>query len=346
MRAEASLPTVPVQRVDACPVCGACNRRGICSARDRQHALSDQSFVYSRCGSCGVVYQSLRPVESGIATFYPDDYGPYQSGPMQVRADQPSRHQGPHFAAARRQFHRWMIALAARLNRTLERRYPDRLPRKLEAAYSPPRTGAVFLDYGCGSADALDRAKARGWVTIGVDFLEPIVEAVRQAGHRGLLCDDKLWSAIPDGSVDLIRMNHVIEHLYHPHETFRRLRSKLRLGGILHLATPNADSVTFRVLRQHWFPLECPRHIVIYTPRAARGLLRAAGFAHVECFQEILTKDTARSVGYWLQDRGRTDTAGALQMMHRPDLAALLFAPARLAALRGAADRFHAFAVA
>jgi hypothetical protein len=32
--------------------------------------------------------------------------------------------------------------------------------------------------------------------------------------------------------------------------------------------------------------------------------------------------------------------------MHHPDLAALLFAPARLAALRGAADRFHAFAVA
>jgi SAM-dependent methyltransferase len=315
-------------------------------ARDRQHGLSDQTFVYSRCGSCGVVYQSLRPAEAGIATFYPDNYGPYQSAGTLVRFDPPGRPQGPHFGAARRRFRHWMVALARRLNKSLERRYPDSLPRIIDTVYTPPRPGAVFLDYGCGSADALDRARSRGWETIGVDFLEPVMDAVRLAGHKALLCDDRLWDAIPDGSVDLVRMNHVIEHLYHPHEVFRRLRPKLRPGGRLHLATPNANSATFRMLRRNWFPLECPRHIVIYTPRAARRLLRTAGFSHVRCYQEVLTKDTARSVGYWLHDRGRMDTATALQLMHQPDLAALLFSPARLAALRGAADRFHAFAVA
>ena len=43
---------------------------------------------------CGVVYQSTRPVESGIATFYPDDYGPYQASPVTVRADGASGTQG------------------------------------------------------------------------------------------------------------------------------------------------------------------------------------------------------------------------------------------------------------
>jgi hypothetical protein len=139
-------------------------------------------------------------------------------------------------------------------------------------------------------------------------------------------------------------MNHVIEHLYRPRSTLSRLRQKLRPGGRLHLATPNAASLTFRLLRERWYPLECPRHIVVYTPRAARRLLSDVGFRRVRSFQEVLTKDTARSVGYVLHDFGRIDRAGALALMHRPGLAAILFAPARMSALAGRADRFHAIA--
>jgi predicted SAM-dependent methyltransferase len=153
-----------------------------------------------------------------------------------------------------------------------------------------------------------------------------------------------MWDAIPDVSVDLVRLNHVIEHLYAPRETLTQLRRKLRPGGRLHLATPNATSVTFRLLRRHWFSLECPRHIVIYTPQSTRRLLRMVGFGRVECFQEVLTKDVARSLGLLLEHRGWLDISAAVNMMHRRGLAELLFAPARLAALAGAADRFHAVA--
>jgi len=141
-------------------------------------------------------------------------------------------------------------------------------------------------------------------------------------------------------------MNHVIEHLYRPRETLARLRSKVRPGGRLHLATPNASSAVFRLLRQCWFPLECPRHIVLYTPRSARWLLRQVGFAAAATYQEVLSKDTARSLGYLMQDLGIVDTAGALGMMHRAGLAKVLGVPARLAALAGRADRFHAIATA
>jgi predicted SAM-dependent methyltransferase len=153
-----------------------------------------------------------------------------------------------------------------------------------------------------------------------------------------------MWEAIPDGSLDFVRMNHVIEHLYKPQETLGRLRRKLRPGGRLHLATPNAASLAFRLLRQRWYPLECPRHIVLYTARVARRLLLEVGFSEVETHQEVLTKDTARSIGYFFHDLGRLDTAGALGFMHRAGLAEVLFAPARIAALTGRSDRFHAIA--
>jgi SAM-dependent methyltransferase len=254
---------------------------------------------------------------------------------------------GPH-APLHPGFRRRAAAVALRvvdkLNAALARRYPDSLPRVLESLYAPARPGQVLLDFGCGSAAFLDRARARGWDTLGVDFLPDIVDGVRQSGHRAFLLSEEMWDAIPDASIDLVRLNHVIEHLYAPRDTIARLRRKLRPGGRLHLATPNAGSMTFRLLRKHWFPLECPRHIVIYTPRSARRLLRATGFAQVECFQEVLTKDSARSLGLLLEHRGWLDTSAALELMHRRGLATLLFAPARLAALAGAADRFHAVA--
>lgn len=337
------MTAVETERILACPLCGDSRAQPICHSPDRQHRLSAQQFIYSRCRRCGVVFQSLRPLETGIATFYPDDYLPYQATTVTARSDGPQTIRGPHRTAM---WKRLPLAIAERVNRYLRRRFPDPLPAILDATYAPPRPGAVMLDFGCGSADALDRARQRGWNTIGVDFIPPVVEAVRTAGHAAHLCDDSLWQAIPDASVDLVRMNHVIEHLYKPRETLSQLQRKLRPGGKLHLATPNSASYAFHVLRERWYPLECPRHIVIYTPRTARQLLLRSGFQRVETHQEVLTKDTARSIGYVLHDLGRLDTAGALGMMHRIKLAELLFAPARIAALRGAADRFHAIATA
>ena len=111
-------------------------------------------------------------------------------------------------------------------------------------------------------------------------------------------------------------------------------------------ATPNAASLCFRALRRHWYPLESPRHIVLYTPRSAAKVLRATGFADVTTYQEVLTKDTARSLGYLLNEFGYVDVAGALGMMERPTLNGVLFFPSRMAALLGCADRFHAVAEA
>lgn len=337
------------ERLTACPLCGDRRSRQVCTGRDRQFASGGEAFAYSRCRRCDVVYQSRRPTEERIAAFYPDNYGPYQTAPIAARTDAGSPPQPPHFALrsfVRARAKRWLLHIAGRLNSAVARRYPDALPALLDRIYSPPHPGANLLDFGCGSPDFLDRARARGWNTLGADFAEPVVRAVRQAGHAALVCSPEMWEAIPDGSIDVVRMNHVIEHLYHPRETMARLRTKLRPGGRLHLATPNAKSLTFRLFGSRWFSLDCPRHIVLFSPGAVGRLLQRAGFARTTCYQEVLTKDLARSVGYLLQDCGRLDIAGVHAMMNRPALAACLFAPSRLSAMRGLSDRFHAVAVA
>lgn len=336
---------VATERVAACPICAGQTSDVLCRSGDRKHALSNQKFEYSRCRQCQAVFQSDRPREADIGVFYPTEYGPYQGAV--VRRDEAQSLQGPHQSLRSRAGRRMLAAAMpwiARLNQAVNSRFPDPLPAILDELYLPKTGQGLLLDFGCGSSAFLDQSRRRGWDTLGVDFHPDVVDGVRQAGHRAMLVTDELWRQIPDGSVDLIRMNHVIEHLYQPAEVMTQLRRKLRRGGRLHLATPNADSWTFRLLRQRWHPLEAPRHIVIYSPRIARRLLLAAGFSSVQCYQEVLTKDTARSVGYWLQDCGKMDGPGALDMMNWPQLAACLYSAACLAARAGASDRFHAIA--
>jgi 2-polyprenyl-3-methyl-5-hydroxy-6-metoxy-1,4-benzoquinol methylase len=333
---------VPTESVRQCPNCGGQGRSAACIARDRLYRVTDQTFRYSRCSNCGVLYQSVRPVESAIHRFYPSDYAPYQPNSTPPGHLEPEREPQKQFSVIRkgaRLFARW-------LNRKVRWAFPDSLQNDLHAWYAPQHAGMTLLDFGCGSEAFLNQAQARGWNTIGVDFAPEVVENVRRAGHACMFVSPELWDQIADESIDCIRMNHVLEHLYSPRVTLSQLRKKLKPGGRIHIATPNSACWTFKVMGERWFSLDCPRHIAIYTPPAARKLLADLGYRHVRTVQEVLTKDMARSIGYWLVDRDRLDHEAVIGLQSHAGLADMLYTPARLASLCGVADRFHAFAYA
>ncbi|HVJ82190.1 MAG TPA: class I SAM-dependent methyltransferase [Planctomycetia bacterium] len=322
---------VRVEAISACPVCNSPRRKRLCGGRDRLYGTTDERFEYVRCKACKVCYQSRRPVESDIPNCYPADYGPYQS-------------HGGGGPGARPRSLRLASKAAKVINRPFEWRFSDPVRRLVDHIYAPPRPGAVLLDFGCGSERFLDNAKAKGWKTVGVDFVPGVIDQVRAAGHEAHLVGEDFWRGFPRASVDLIRLNHVVEHLYRPLDDLERLRTILRPGGMLHLATPNSASLTFAMMGERWFSLDCPRHIVIYSPRSLRAALLRLGFASVDCVQEVLTKDAVRSAAYWFADRGKFDPRAVMDLQNDPELGRLFYAPARIAAALGRADRFHAVA--
>jgi 2-polyprenyl-3-methyl-5-hydroxy-6-metoxy-1,4-benzoquinol methylase len=338
---------VSTERVESCPNCGGRARKGLCRAWDRQYRVTDQAFAYVRCLECDVCYQSPRPRECDIARLYPtDDYEPFTvtraaAFPAAAATVAPLAAKARKGRNLFRRSCRWFVSS---LNRCLRRLYPDPWPHALERLYTPDRPGQVLLDFGCGSEHFLDRARARGWKTLGVDFIPEIVANVRAAGHDALLLTPEMWRQIPDGSLDLVRLNHVIEHLYQPRAILQALRKKMKPGARIHIGTPNSSSLTFKLLGARWFPLDCPRHVMIFSPRALRRLLSETGFTQVRIHHEVLTKDIARSVGFALEDLGRVGYEQAIAMHHRPALAELLFPPARVWALLGLSDRQDAVA--
>jgi SAM-dependent methyltransferase len=314
------------ERIERCPNCGSTDARVWARGRDRQMHLSDEVFESAKCGSCGVIYQSVRPAEDAIGTFYSEGYGPYG-----VQAAQPL---GPvQYRLSRAALRITDRILGAAAFRSEIDRFYARMARK-------PR----FLDFGCGSGKFLDRARKLGCDTIGMDFSPVALAEVSRRGHRALAVSEKDWDAIEDGSVDMVRMNHVVEHLYDARAVLSRLYAKLAPGGQLHAATPNADSEAAEKYREQWFGLDCPRHIVIYTPDALRSLLEDTGFRDVKILQEPLAKDRARSWVYREVDAGRRAPSDVTQLADNGLLNLRFAFAARNAARRGRSDRIHAIA--
>ena len=328
--------TVGTERVTACPVCASRRLRRWSSAHDRLHRLVDQDFEYSKCRDCHLVLLTVRPVEAGAAALYPDDYGPYTDGQDGEAVTAPPL--GPVLGALSRAQARWPLVL---VDRAVARVSPDRLPGELAHLYTPPSPSAAMVDYGCGRPAFLDRARGDGWaVTIGVDFTPSVLARVAAAGHRAVAAAD-VGTAVDDESVDVIRLNHVFEHVYHPLELLELLHRKLLPGGTLHLAIPNGRSWWASVFRRRWFNAD-PRHLVFYGPDHIRRLAENCGFGEVRILHEVVTRDIVRSWGYVLEDRGRLRHPQVQALALDPDRQRLVLVPARLAAAFGAGDRFHA----
>lgn len=88
-------------------------------------------------------------------------------------------------------------------------------------------------------------------------------------------------SPVPEGSVSLAVMIHVLDHLLDPLAILRQIEAKLRPGGVVMIVTHNERSLLRRVMGVK-FPPFCLQHPELYNPDSISALLSRAGFAHVE----------------------------------------------------------------
>ncbi|MGK7869818.1 class I SAM-dependent methyltransferase [Falsiroseomonas sp. E2-1-a20] len=140
-----------------------------------------------------------------------------------------------------------------------------------------------MLEIGCGFGFGLDVARrARGWEVQGFD---PSPIAAAGAAQLDLPIANRYFTA-QQGEIaayDAVACSEVIEHLFHPVEILRLLRSALRPGGVLVLTTPNAGAITPETTPGILVPLlSVGFHTIIHTAASLTRALQAAGFSHVE----------------------------------------------------------------
>ncbi len=219
--------------------------------------LGGRPFRLLRCAACGRLLLDPLPSDAELAAAYDTQYyGEGEAkfiGPVEAFVE--------HFRGVRA-------------------RVADRLLGGAHRAAGPdgPARPRRVLDIGCGSGQFLARLAALDYECHGTEFSE---EAGRRAAaipgvrlHVGAVGP----GTFEPGSLDLISIWHVLEHLPDPDLVLRSCRRWLAPGGHLLVAVPNIGSWQARLFRGAWFHVDPPRHLQHFDPDSLARALRAAGF--------------------------------------------------------------------
>jgi SAM-dependent methyltransferase len=205
-----------------------------------------------RCGGCGLVHST-----AGYAPRFLDDHYADRARRGAAAATQPA---GPRPASERK---RPALALYDRL--TGGRLCP-----------APP--GALALDVGCGPGLLLDRLRAAGYGTVGIERSAAAAEAIA-AGHRVLALDIEgpdRQAALPERFA-LVTLTHLLEHLRRPVEALRWVGAHLERDGVAVVEVPNWDDLARPLWGSRYRPLELGDHLSFFQRHTLTALVERAG---------------------------------------------------------------------
>jgi SAM-dependent methyltransferase len=188
---------------------------------------------YVRCRACGLLQQS--PLPEDVAPFY----GAY-----------PLHEPKSNLYATLR----WLVMS----------------PIYYDARQHP--AGTALLDYGCGDGGYLEAVGGRGFRLLGY---EPDAgQAARLSERLGIPVHAELETLLAShsGTLDVVTLHMVLEHLTDPDEALATARHLLKPGGTLYLVVPHVDSLEARLFGRRWHNLDPPRHISFPLPEHVRQL--------------------------------------------------------------------------
>ena len=160
-------------------------------------------------------------------------------------------------------------------------------------AISGGRKGRL-LEVGCGSGEFLDAALEQGFEAKGIEISEhAVASANARLGAATVQCGVIESAALEPAEFDVVAFSDVIEHVRDPHAFMRRVHYCLRPGGIVFIVTPDTDSWSHRLMRNHWMEYKL-EHLYYFNRRSISFLLAKQNFSQVH----ILPNAKALSFDY------------------------------------------------
>jgi SAM-dependent methyltransferase len=248
--ADASIPSIATEDVPRCPLCDDADWSVFAEGYDYELRTCRNRWRFVRCHGCDLVRLHPRPALEALGVIYPPHYYAYQYA-SQVHP------------------------LAARAKAWLDRRKMGGVLRHLG------RTPSSYLDVGCGEGRylrTLERAGVPRDRLYGLELDRAIVDRLVGEGYRVACARVEDATLVEPGSIDLITMFHVVEHVDDPLATVKKLAEWLAPGGLLALETPNRASLDARLFqRTFWGGYHIPRHWSLFDTEGIERMLRLAG---------------------------------------------------------------------
>lgn len=280
----AQWPSEDMEALNACPVCGARQRKLLHDGLDdRVFACAPGQWQLHICAGCGCAYLDPRPSAGSIARAYHGYFTHEFAG------------QKPAPNTNLLQRLRRALANGYRNHKYGTRFYPSSRLGAVMPWLLPHQCASVdywmrhlpkqppdcrLLDLGFGGGAFLSLIQDSGWRICGADPDPVVVEAAQAHGLEARLGGVEAYGDQP-GSFDVIMLSHVIEHLHDPCATLRAIRALLKPCGLLWLDTPNLDGPGHRIFGRDWLGLDSPRHLVLFRRSGLHALLATQGFTDI-----------------------------------------------------------------
>jgi 2-polyprenyl-3-methyl-5-hydroxy-6-metoxy-1,4-benzoquinol methylase len=246
---RSSAPVITETVVGRCNVCGGTDATDTAFGYDYELITCRNQWRFVRCDNCGHVWLDPRPSVDELDVIYPPTYYSY------------NYEQIPQLARKAKDI---IDTLKMRKILGLVGGVPDR-----------------YLDVGCGDGRYLDVLHRRGVPRshlFGLELDEKIVETLQARGLQVFCERVESTDHFEEGTLDLITMFHVIEHVESPRTVVERLATWLKAGGVLAVETPNLDSLDARLFRDGlWGGYHIPRHWHLFKPDTLSRLLQSVG---------------------------------------------------------------------
>lgn len=227
------------------------NKLFIASNKHGRHLWNkDDLFEFFRCHACGVVFiADLVPDDKYYSKYYPANY-----------------YNDEH----KNRFLNNLIALWSKVS------FASKSGSILNSFRHPCTDKLRILDIGCGRGDFLARFDPQRFDRTGVEINATGIASTKE---KGINVFKSLHDVISTGFYfDIVTLWHALEHLANPSDTLAQISKIMDKDGILTIATPNTDSIGFKLGQKDWFHLDAPRHLRLYNPKSIELLLKKSGF--------------------------------------------------------------------
>lgn len=145
----------------------------------------------------------------------------------------------------------------------------------------------LLVDIGAGSGLFLKVARDHGWDVSGVEFNSKGVENIKSMGIE--VFDKPLEDEIyRSGSVDVVSIWEVLEHINTPNEFLRQISTILKPGGLLFICVPNINALVTSILHEKARTFGGHTHVNFFSITTLSAMLKNNGFS-------VLAKDTVIS---------------------------------------------------
>jgi ubiquinone/menaquinone biosynthesis C-methylase UbiE len=227
------------------------NKCPLCGSKSYKNYWATPQYKLSRCLRCGMVWDPSPPQK--LETIYTEEY---------FINDNPKGGYANYFegmAINRMTFYERI----KRINKKVSRK-------------------EKMLDVGSALGDSLEEAKKLGWKKLsGVELSQYALNKSRKKGidiNLGTLNDVKF----PSDYFDVVTVQDVIEHIKYPVKEINEIYRILKPGGFVFLVTPDIDGLWAKLLKDKWYHYKPKEHIMYFSQKTIRKLLKNAEFKNVE----------------------------------------------------------------